>query len=116
MQAVYVPLLSEDPSVTHALFGLMDVHKYKLIDFSAFLVRSAIASGGSCMVYNGVYKGMLVAIKAFTPPELNRTELSMFSNEVKLLSELNHPCLVRFHGLSVSPPAICLLFELCPFG
>ena len=54
-----------------------------------------------------------VAIKRFTPAELSAEFIREYAAEVALLVALKHPNIVRFTGMFIAPPEICLLFELC---
>ncbi|OQR89752.1 protein kinase [Achlya hypogyna] len=43
-------------------------------------------------------------------------DVRRFSKETALNIGLSHPNIVRFYGLCVVPPAICLVFEYCEWG
>jgi sterile alpha motif and leucine zipper containing kinase AZK len=70
------------------------------------------ATGG---VYRASYRGTLVAVKrlhAAARPELT----SKLRHELRVLSELRHPNIVRYYGIATDSTAILLVMELCGRG
>ena len=57
-----------------------------------------------------------VAIKMYTPPELDVATIEAYAYETEILNELCHPNIVPYYGLCVNPPHLCLVFALCPQG
>ena len=57
-----------------------------------------------------------VAVKIYTPPELNVSTVEAFAKETEILGELSHPNIVHYYGLCVNPPHLCLVFALLPGG
>ncbi|CEG38404.1 tkl protein kinase [Plasmopara halstedii] len=55
----------------------------------------------------------LVAVKAYAPTSCSEHVVAAFSHEAAMHSVLNHPNIVRFHGMCIAPPTICLVFQLC---
>jgi hypothetical protein len=81
-----------------------------------FLDTSYFFSGGSARVYQGRYKTMDVAIKFLVCIELTPERVVSFCNEATILNSLQHPNVVKCYGVSVMPPALCLVTEFCHFG
>jgi hypothetical protein len=80
------------------------------------LDTSRYFSGGSARVYRGKYKDHTVAIKMLFCIELTPERVIEFCNEASLLHSLQHPYVVTCHGVSVMPPAMCLVTEFCDVG
>jgi interleukin-1 receptor-associated kinase 1 len=78
-----------------------------------FAADSQIGTGAGSVVYGGVLRGTPVAIKLFqqTSPEMRLWDLiEMFETEVDMLSEFDHPCIVRILA-SVTAPERCIILE-----
>jgi hypothetical protein len=67
-------------------------------------------------VYKGTYRDEEVAVKILFCLELTPERIVNFCNEASLLHSLQHPNVVSCLGVSVMPPAICLVTEFCRFG
>jgi hypothetical protein len=80
------------------------------------LDTSRYFSGGSARVYRGQYRNHQVAIKMLFCIELTPERVIEFCNEASLLHSLQHPYVVTCHGVSVMPPAMCLVTEFCDVG
>lgn len=81
-----------------------------------FLDTSHYFSGGSARVYRGRYMDADVAIKFLFCIELTPERVVAFCHEATILNSLQHPNVVKCHGVSVMPPALCLVTEFCTFG
>ncbi|RHY12287.1 hypothetical protein DYB36_008770 [Aphanomyces astaci] len=104
------------PEITSAqgLHVFIEMHRKFIIDFAHLKVMSRIGRGASADVFRGkLHTKIDVAIKVFTPPEVNEGVVASFSHEAALSGALNHPNIVSFYGLCVCPPTICLVSELC---
>jgi len=89
----------------------------KLIDFALVEYGPAVGKGTTAIVYSGAFKDVgPVAIKQFTPKEINSAEITACCKEMALLSSLKHPNVIQFHGLCVNPPHFSLIFEFCSQG
>jgi len=67
-------------------------------------------------VYKGTHRDEEVAVKILFCLELTPERIVNFCNEASLLHSLQHPNVVSCLGVSVMPPAICLVTEFCRFG
>ncbi|CAK4076877.1 unnamed protein product [Aphanomyces euteiches] len=93
---------------------LIEMHRKHVIDFAYLNIISRIGRGASADVYKGkLHSKIDVAIKVFTPLEINESVIRAFSHEAALSGALDHPNIVAFYGMCVCPPTICLVSELC---
>eukprot|EP01097_Dermamoeba_algensis_P009663 TRINITY_DN6896_c0_g1_i1.p1 TRINITY_DN6896_c0_g1~~TRINITY_DN6896_c0_g1_i1.p1 ORF type:complete len:372 (-),score=80.37 TRINITY_DN6896_c0_g1_i1:288-1403(-) len=83
-----------------------------MIDFDRVEIIREIGRGGFSIVYEGKYQGVGVAIKKIS--EFDWEAFNDFSSEAYLLSQLNHPHVIKFIGMSVKP--YCILTEFIPFS
>lgn len=67
-------------------------------------------------VYRGKYRGTPVAIKLIFTVDLNPEIIHRVCKEAQLLSQINHPNVVEIFGVSVFPPSVCLVLEICHYG
>ncbi|CAM9326100.1 unnamed protein product, partial [Ectocarpus fasciculatus] len=81
-----------------------------------FLDTSHYFSGGSARVYRGRFVDTEVAIKFLFCIELTPERVVAFCHEATILNSLQHPNVVKCYGVSVMPPALCLVTEFCNFG
>ena len=91
----------------------------KLINSAYIKILKNVAllgSGSFSKVYRGKFKGDSVAIKMLVTPDLNVEVIKRCCSEAQILSSLAHPNVVRIYGISVLPPCVCIILELCPFG
>lgn len=72
-----------------------------------------LGAGGTARVYKGKFKGQPVAIKLIYCMELTPDIVSNFYEEAIVMSRMKHENVVEFVGVSVAPPALCLVMELC---
>lgn len=73
-----------------------------------------IGTGHSGGVYLGNWDGCEVAVKTLDD-ESNSSDRDRLLREIQIVSQLNHPCLVRFYGASVQEPH-CLVMEYMANG
>lgn len=108
------PWLDEHIS-SEGLHDLIEMHRRYLIDFAYLELRQRIGVGASAVVFRGLLRSKTpVAVKVYTPLKYDEATVAAFSHEAALCGGLNrHPNIVRFYGLCVSPPTICLVSELC---
>ena len=102
--------------VTHDLQGVMREIGDLAVDFAFLDVHKLIGKGAHASVYNGKLKNESVAIKLFTPEEVNQEVIQEFVREAKLSMPLLHPNIVNFMGICMRPPQIAMIMELCPGG
>ncbi|GAB9469978.1 Protein kinase [Globisporangium polare] len=96
------------------LHVLIEMHRKHVIDFSSLELRQQIGDGSNSSVFSGLMKCKVpVSVKVYTPADLSDEVIAEYSQEAALCGNLEHPNIVRFYGLSVCPPTISLVFELC---
>jgi serine/threonine protein kinase len=105
---------------SQGLHVLIEMHRKYIIDFAHLQLRDPISNGrgddaGSAIVYRGFLhtKKIPVAIKVYMPTSFTEETVAEFSHEAALCGSLVHPNILKFHGLCVCPPNICLVAELC---
>ncbi|KAF1772812.1 Protein kinase, ATP binding site [Phytophthora cactorum] len=93
---------------------LIEMHKNFVIDFAHLELRRKIGAGSSATVFSGrLQQRMPVAVKVYTPFRFTEEVVAEFSHEAALCASLSHPNIVKFYGMCVCPPTICLVSELC---
>ncbi|KAJ0398249.1 hypothetical protein P43SY_000349 [Pythium insidiosum] len=97
------------------LHVLIEMHRRFVIDFAHLEIQQPVGIGASATVFRGVLhpKKLAVAVKVYTPPAFTDDTVAAFSHEAALCGVLRHPNVLKFHGLCVCPPSICLITELC---
>ncbi|KAI9922605.1 hypothetical protein PsorP6_000408 [Peronosclerospora sorghi] len=99
---------------SRGLHVLIEMHRKQIIDFAYLELQSKIGAGTNAVVFRGtLYSKFPVAIKVYTPRVLNEDVVAEFSHEAALCGVLQHPNVVRFYGMCVCPPTVCLVSELC---
>ena len=83
------------------------------IDWSEVLLDRLIGSGAAGMTYAATWHGATVAVKIATPCASGRES---WRAEVRALTRLHHPNVVRCMGTVVAPPTYCLVLEYCDGG
>jgi len=66
-----------------------------------------LGSGAQGAVFSGKLMGELVAVKKVKEE---------FETDIKNLSKLNHPNIVKFRGVCTQAPVYCIVMEYCPYG
>ncbi|EEY53568.1 protein kinase [Phytophthora infestans T30-4] len=93
---------------------LIEMHKDFVIDFAHLELRRKIGAGSSAAVFSGrLQQRKPVAVKVYTPFRFTEEVVAEFSHEAALCASLSHPNIVKFYGMCVCPPTICLVSELC---
>ncbi len=123
-----------DPDLNEPLLGIWDIGRdtmglvadsittlekkvVPIIPFGFIQIdTSRFASGGTARVYKGKYRSHEVAVKLLFCLELTPERVDDFCAEATLLNSLQHDNVVRCLGVSVMPPAICLVTEFCQYG
>ncbi|CAE8606896.1 unnamed protein product [Polarella glacialis] len=73
-----------------------------------------LGSGGFGAVYRGRLHGEEVAIKRLHPgigSHLTQEQIAEFQKEAANLQALRHPRLIRFIGVALEPPVLCMVTE-----
>ncbi|RAW25666.1 hypothetical protein PC110_g17919 [Phytophthora cactorum] len=105
--------LSERVS-SKGLHVLIEMNRKFVIDFAYLELIRQLGVGSKSTVFQGTLKMKThVAVKAYTPTSCSDNVVAAFSHEAAMCSVLNHPNIVKFHGMCVAPPKICLVFQLC---
>jgi hypothetical protein len=73
-------------------------------------------AGGLSRVYFGKIKKTPVAVKILFAMELTPQVVSSFYDEIQILYSLQHPNIITCLGVSVMPPAVCVILEYCQYG
>ena len=61
-----------------------------------------------------MYEGNKVAVKTILCEELDLTIVHQFCKEALLSIHLKeHPNIVKFYGIALQPPELCLIYEYC---
>ncbi|KAG2774996.1 hypothetical protein PC129_g512 [Phytophthora cactorum] len=99
---------------SRGLHVLIEMHRKQIIDFAYLALQRKIGAGASAVVFRGkLHNKIPVAVKVYTPRVLTEDVVAEFSHEAALCGALHHPNVVRFYGMCVSPPTVCLISELC---
>ncbi|KAE9356962.1 hypothetical protein PF008_g3385 [Phytophthora fragariae] len=99
---------------SRGLHVLIEMHRKQIIDFAYLALQRKIGQGASAVVFRGTLHSKIpVAVKVYTPRVLTEDVVAEFSHEAALCGALHHPNVVRFYGMCVCPPTVCLISELC---
>ncbi|KAL3667383.1 hypothetical protein V7S43_007609 [Phytophthora oleae] len=99
---------------SQGLHVLIEMHRKLIIDFAQLKLEKKIGTGSSAVVFSGYLDAVTpVAVKVYTPLLFSEDTVAEFSQEAALCGALKHPNIVKFHGMCVYPPTICLVSELC---
>jgi len=82
------------------------------------LLGQLLGSGGFGAVHRGRLRGEDVAIKRLhlDSGQITADQLAEFRKEVTNLQALRHPRLIRFIGVALEPPVLCIVTELADGG
>jgi len=116
------PLLGVDISLcsAQALAMAMDniSSTTRLINFAhIYLDKGALLGQGSfSRVYRGSYRKHPCAIKLIFTLDLTPGVIRRVCAEATILTAARSPNVVHIYGVSVLPPSVCIVLELCSFG
>jgi tRNA A-37 threonylcarbamoyl transferase component Bud32 len=99
------------PMLDARLQSLVREHSNIFIEFGALRVQRLVASGANSDVYVARYKGASVALKVFKPLEITYEVVQRWSREISISIVLDHPNIVKCHGISIAPPKIIIVSE-----
>ena len=78
--------------------------------------NNCLGSGSFSKVYSGKYKRTKVAIKLLLGLNLTPPIITRYASEAQLLSHIQHPNVVGMFGVSVLPPSVAIVLEICFHG
>jgi serine/threonine protein kinase len=105
--------LSERVS-SEGLHVLIEMNRKCVIDFAYLELVRQLGVGSTSTVFQGTLKAKThVAVKVYAPTSCSEDVVAAFSHEAAMCRVLDHPNIVKFHGMCVAPPTICLVFQLC---
>jgi hypothetical protein len=124
IDTIRAPLIGSDFSLSTAqsLADTMDrmrIHaQVKMLNFACIKVdfHKPLGSGSFSKVYQGKYRGNDCAIKLIYTVDLTEDVIKRVAAEASILSAMRNPNIVNILGVSVLPPSVCLILELCSFG
>lgn len=107
--------LVEERISAKGLHVLIEMHRKLIIDFANLDIQHKIAEGSNSIVFRGRLnsKETAVAIKVYTPSKVSEDVVAEYSHEAALCGALTHPNILKFYGMCVCPPSVCLVSELC---
>ena len=91
----------------------------RMLNFACIKINSnskALGMGSFSKVYRGTYRKREVAIKLILTMDLTVDVIQRISAEASILSSIRHKNVVNIEGVSVLPPSVCIILELCAFG
>lgn len=89
-----------------------------LINFAHVYIdkKTLLGFGSFSKVYLGKYKLAPVAIKLIFTMDLTESDIQRAASEATILSSINSKNIVKIYGVTVLPPSVCLVLELCAYG
>ena len=85
----------------------------QFIDKKQIEFGQKFASGGAGQVFRAKFSGYPVCVKELFSSIFDETDLQEFVQEASMLSQLNHPNIVRFYGICIEDKHVYLVTELC---
>jgi serine/threonine protein kinase len=99
---------------SEGLHVLIEMNRKSVIDFAYLELVRQLGVGSTSTVFQGTLKAKThVAVKVYAPTSCSEDVVAAFSHEAAMCRVLDHPNIVKFHGMCVAPPTICLVFQLC---
>lgn len=89
-----------------------------LINFAHIYLdkKKLLGFGSFSKVYEGKYKLEPVAIKLIFTMDLTESDIQRVAAEATILSSICSKNIVKIYGVTVLPPSVCLVLELCAYG
>jgi hypothetical protein len=78
--------------------------------------KNLLGYGSFSKVYQGKYKLEPVAIKLIFTMDLTESDIRRVAAEATILSSISSKNIVKIYGVTVLPPSVCLVLELCAYG
>ena len=95
---------------------IKDHTKDNIIDIRHIKILKKISKGASGQIYEVKYKNKIMAMKTVTPRKSTKIKNTHLNKEIKLLSTLNHPNIIKYKGRSITENVSALLMEYCKHG
>ena len=89
-----------------------------ITDFYDIDEGKPLGSGMTCTVRKIKHKKTKkeFALKAIRITRMRSDKIQELRNEIEIMKSMDHPNIVKYYGLCVRPPHICLIFEFCDNG
>lgn len=87
-----------------------------VIHYETLTIGSKIGVGTFGDVFSAIYQGEKVAVKKFLKQKVADNVMLELRTESAILSELQHPNILKFVGMCVKPPNLCLVAEYLERG
>lgn len=89
-----------------------------LISFSqlSFDKKHMIGYGSFSKVYKGKFKATDCAVKLVFTMDLTEEDICRVAAEATILSSVKSINVVKIFGVTVLPPSVCIVLELCTYG
>ena len=87
--------------------------EWEAIDIEDIEFGNRIGGGGFAIVYEGWWRDENVALKAMFDPRAEEAQKQEYMDELHVMSQVNHPHIVRLLGACTRPPKMCMVMELC---
>lgn len=89
-----------------------------MINFSqiSFDRKNLIGYGSFSKVYRGKFKNKECAVKLVYTMDLTEEDICRVAAEATILSSVNSINVVNIFGVTVLPPSVCVVLELCAYG
>ena len=89
-----------------------------LISFShiRYDKRNVIGFGSFSKVYRGKFKEKDCAVKLVFTMDLTEEDICRVAAEATILSSITSVNVVKIFGVTVLPPSVCIVLELCAYG
>ncbi|XP_061175184.1 cyclic GMP-binding protein C-like [Saccostrea echinata] len=82
-----------------------------MVEFSDLELGRIIGRGGFGVVYHAKYNGSVVAVKKLHVTRVSKRRQKEFTEEVNILSKLDHSFIVKFIGACTTTPNLCIVME-----
>ncbi|ELP84403.1 serine/threonine protein kinase HT1, putative [Entamoeba invadens IP1] len=86
------------------------------LDYDEIIEEKKLGEGSFGIVYQGTYRGNVVAIKKMKQITNETNKLSEFEKEVEMLDKFRSEYIVHFYGAVLIPNKICMVTEFAHFG
>jgi len=110
--------LSSAQALAVTMDTMLENRSARLLNFAHISINKSqlLGQGSFSRVYRGTYKTQQCAIKLIYTMDLTESVMQRVAAEATILSSMKHPNIVHIYGVSVLPPSVCILLELCAYG